>query len=279
MTEQDRQDLTAEQRAARDAVRGLREVTADPMFRSRLAREFASGQFTPHRVREPEHPSRAVAFLRWAYVPAAAAALFAVLFLWNRGPAWEVVGTSPGGTLSINGETVSVGDSDRLDALLRPGAEIALSPKTELTLSTRNAVALQLAPGTVMTLPGRPNRWYPRTLRTTVDAGEARFLTGSRFSGHILAMATPEGHAEITGTIVSVFRDPAMGATCVCVMEGTARIGTSPEDMEPVEQGMRKVMFSGDRPPLVSPILPEHRDGLVRFQRTYDFSRDDASSR
>ena len=272
MTEQGRQDLTAEQVAARDAVRGLREVTADPVFRSRLAREFASGHFTPHRVLEPERPSRVAAFLRWAYVPAAAAALLAVVFLWNRGPAWEVAGTSPGGTLSINGETVSVGDSDRLDALLRPGAEIALSPRTELTLRTPGTLAIQLAPGTAMTLPGRPHRWFPRTLRTDIDAGEARFLTGPRFAGRTLVMATPEGHAEITGTVVSVLRDPAMGATCVCVMEGTARIGADEADMEPVPKGMRKVMFADGRDPMVVAILPEHRDGLIRFQRTYAFS-------
>jgi ferric-dicitrate binding protein FerR (iron transport regulator) len=122
-----------------------------------------------------------------------------------------------------------------------------------------------------MVLPGRPRRWFPRSLRADIEAGEVRFLTGPRFPGRTLVLSTPEGRAEITGTVVSVLRDVAMGATCVCVMEGTARIGMTDADMEPVPHGMRKVMFADGRTPLVVSILPEHRDGLTAFQKAFAF--------
>ena len=179
MTEKDL-ELTREQQAARDVIQGLGEVHADPAFRGRLGREFATGLFSPHRELKPVPRSSAVTFMRWVYVPVAAGLLIFAAQFWNRGPDWEVIGTSPGGSLTVNGEAVSATDQDRLKDLLTPGAQVALSPKTVLTLKARNMLTLQIAPGTEMTLPSRANRWFGRTIRTAVESGEVVFTDKRR---------------------------------------------------------------------------------------------------
>ena len=92
-------------------------------------------------------------------------------------------------------------------------------------------------------------------------------LTGPRFRGGHLVVTTGEGAIEITGTLVSVFRDESV--TCVCVHEGTASVGIDEADMEPIPAGKRKVMFADGSPSMVTDIAPPHRDHLIEFEKKY----------
>jgi ferric-dicitrate binding protein FerR (iron transport regulator) len=74
---------------------------------------------------------------------------------------------------------------------------------------------------------------------------------------------TAEGNTEITGTAVSVYKGNDF--TCVCVLEGTARIGKDEAHMENVAGGLSKVMFSGDQPSIVHAIEPQHKEELLKF--------------
>jgi ferric-dicitrate binding protein FerR (iron transport regulator) len=104
-------------------------------------------------------------------------------------------------------------------------------------------------------------------MRVRVDWGEARILTGPAFAGRRLVVETGEGVTEITGTAFSVVRNHEL--TCVCVLEGEARVGPGPGGMDPIPAGMRKVMFHEDRPALVAPIEPVHERHLIAFVASY----------
>lgn len=270
MNEHESNGLTMQQEQVRDMVRELTEVPANPEFRARLAREFMTGAIlgrTPVEVIPRRSPLRT--FLRWAYVPAAAAALLIAFNFANQGPDWKVIGTSSGGVVRVDGDRVGVQSVDRLESLIHPGAVIRVSPNAELTLLGPETLVLQAAPGTEMTIPNMPGRWFGNTMRARVINGEARFVTGPGFAGRSLVVDTPEGRVQVTGTIISVLRNEEMGVTCICVMTGEARIGMNSGDMETIPAGKRKVMFADGREPMVVDILPEHRDGLVPFVKRY----------
>ena len=100
-----------------------------------------------------------------------------------------------------------------------------------------------------------------------VHHGELRIKTGPGFRGAELQILTTEGRIEITGTVVSVYKGE--GFTCVCVLEGTAKIGMDKADLEEIPAGMRKVMFADGRPPMVTEIQPQHEAGLMEFEERY----------
>jgi ferric-dicitrate binding protein FerR (iron transport regulator) len=194
-----------------------------------------------------------------------------LVVLWqNQGPDWKVIGLNGVGTVAIDGQTMDPGDLSALEAALRSGTGIALEDGAELTLLSAGTLVVQAASGSRFSIPNPPGRWFGDAIRTRVDGGEVRFLTGPDFPGRRLEVATVEGRVEVTGTVISVLRDT--GLTCVCVMSGTARVGMNDDDMDPIPAGMRKVMFGDGREPLIVDILPEHRQGLQPFvQRYRDF--------
>jgi ferric-dicitrate binding protein FerR (iron transport regulator) len=267
MNEHEPLNLTPEQEKVRDLVRDLGEVHANPDFRARLNREFVTGRLED-LPGIPAPPSRFWrTALRWAYIPAAAAAFFVILSLGNRGVDWKVIDSSSDGTVVVDGERVNLrsAGSAALEKLIKPGRRIELSRDAQLTLLGQNTLVFQITPGTRMTVPNMPGRWYGRTLNAKLWQGEVRFLTSPDFAGNKLAVTTAEGTVEVTGTIVSVLRDENMRVTCVCVMKGEASVGANEDDMEPIPPGMRKVMFGDGRDPMVVAIMPEHRDGLIPF--------------
>jgi ferric-dicitrate binding protein FerR (iron transport regulator) len=265
MNEHEHNGYTMQQEQARDMVRELTEVHADPEFRARLEREFMTGNIMEHAPVEVPRRSPMRTFLRWAYIPAAAAALLIAFNFANQGPDWRVIGTSSGGAIRVDGDRIGIQSVDRLESVIHPGATIRVSENAELTLLGPETLVMQATPGTEMTVPNMPGRWFGNTMHARVMQGEARFVTGPGFAGRSLVVDTPEGRVQVTGTIISVLRDEAGGVTCICVMTGEARIGMNSEDMEMIPAGKRKVMFADGREPMVVDILPEHRDGLVPF--------------
>ncbi|UCG51075.1 MAG: hypothetical protein JSW58_12850 [Candidatus Latescibacterota bacterium] len=247
-------------------VRELPPATPDPDFRERLRAAFASGQLEPSRPGKIDDVRGLTVnrWWRWA-VPAAAAAvvLFAVLLL-NRGPALrvaEVVGTAD---VRIDGQTLDLDDIDALNSMVRSGAEIEVPPGTTVDLAAHDVVLYEVVGGTRMTLPRTPGRWFDRAAVCTLYVGELRLKTGSRFAGSQLRVYTPEGIVEVTGTLLSVQCDS--GGTCVCVLEGIARVGVDEDDLEPVEPGYRKIMLRDGTVEII-PVKPMHRDGVLDFDK------------
>jgi ferric-dicitrate binding protein FerR (iron transport regulator) len=109
-----------------------------------------------------------------------------------------------------------------------------------------------------------PGRWFSREVACSLFVGEIRIKTGRDFPGSRLLVYTPEGITEIAGTLLSIQR--SQGGTCVCVLEGIARVGVDEDDMQVIRPGSRKVMYSDGTQEIIS-IEPTHRDGVLDFDK------------
>lgn len=256
--------LTLEQDRVRDAVRSLGQVPANTAFRQRLKREFVSGDIARQQVLELDSQPRFPRWLSRVFLPLAAAAVAVVMFIvLTPGPTWKFHGIAGQGLVAVNGVEVDASDVQTLSRLIRPGARITVPEGVALDLIAGDVLLLELDEGADATVPQNPGRWLREVMLSQVATGELRLKTGPGFPGHQFDVRTPEGLIEVTGTIVSVFRGPDL--TCVCVFEGTARIGQDPETMEIIPAGQRKVMFLDRRSPMITEIMPEHEHGLEGF--------------
>jgi len=257
-------NLTPGQERVRAAVRSLGQVPADTAFRERLKLAFVSGEISRQQVlRLDTRPG----FLRWlgrAFLPLAAAVVAVVMFLvLTPGAVWKFHGIAGQGQVAVNGVKVDASDVQTLARLIKPGARIIVPEGVALDLIAGDILLLELDEGAEATVPQNPSRRSGEVMLSEVATGELRLKTGPGFPGHQFNVRTPEGLIEISGTIVSIFRGPEL--TCVCVFEGTARIGQDPETMELIPAGQRKVMFLDRRPPMITEIMPEHKQGLEGF--------------
>lgn len=235
--------------AAREAVRTLPPPEADRAFRERLRRSFADGSLA---ATPPDRPGR-FPRLVWAGALSAAASILIVLVL-NRGPSWKLDEVTGSGTITVDQRSYAASDRDRLSDAIRPGARVRTSADAQLDLRLPGIVVMQLTSGSEAVLPSAPGRWFARQSSGGLAAGEARFTTGPRFPGTRLLLTTPEARIEVSGTTFAVIREPA--GSCVCVLEGSARMGTPGSPGETVSQGTRRYLFNDGRSPLVEPIRP-----------------------
>jgi ferric-dicitrate binding protein FerR (iron transport regulator) len=251
-----------------DIARGIRElptVEADPSFRARLRSEFASGQIDAAPTAGPARAERkrAGAWWRWVLAPAAAAAVIILVVMLNRGPALRVVATQGSGTVDVGGQSTPL-DAEQMTRRLAAGAQIETPEGVSVDLLADGVALYEVAALTRMTIPETPGRWFSRAVSCSLYVGEIRLKTGSGFSGSELVVYTPEGMVEVTGTLLSIQRDDS--GTCVCVLEGVARVGVNENDLEPVTPGFRKVMMSDGTEDII-PVKPMHRDGVLDFDR------------
>lgn len=265
MSTEDR-DFSAELERVQQAIRDIGPVHADPGFRSRLRNEFVTGAIAEGAA-GAARPAPLGRLRAWMLVPAAAAAAAAIwLLVPTAGPAWELRKLKGPGTIAVaaQGEAevnVATRDAARLARLIRPGARIRLPEDTTLDLVAGNVLLFQLDEQAAVTVPRNPRKG--EVMVSHLEAGEMRIKTGPGFRGQRLSVRTAEGRTELSGTVVSVFKGSDF--TCVCVLEGTARIGKSETTLEDIPPGMRKVMFADERPSMVIATEPHHAEGLIEF--------------
>jgi hypothetical protein len=258
----DRDDkMTPEKQRVREAIREVGPVRADPAFRERLKRDFVSGT-----IGERKAPAKPRFFLlpAWQFASMLVAAVAAWLLIQVfQAPSWQIHAVLGKGWIKVDDRQVDARDFEPLDELVRPGARIRVDEEAALDIRGGDVILIELAGGSDVTLPGAPRRWFAKPLESVLHSGEIRLQTGPGFAGHTLTVRTAEGRIRVTGTALSVYKGDDF--TCVCVLEGTARIGKDEARMEDVGAGLRKVMFSGDRPSKVVDIEPHHAEELVKF--------------
>jgi len=273
MSERQDMNLTPEERRLQEAVRGLGEVRPDDAFRERLRREFISGEIDIDAGRNVGEtaPDNIVPLDRggnrrrlWiAAIPAALAAIFAFLLLSGGDPSWTLKSVTGTGTIQVNGQPVDAADFAGLETLVKPGARFVVPATAELELILGEVMVLGIIRDSDVTIPTRPGE--NRTIHTaTVTNGELLVKTGPAFPGAELLILTSEGRIELTGTTIAVNKGD--GFTCVCVLEGTARIGKDVADLEEVSAGYRKVMFADGSPSIIVDIEPGHEKDLSDFE-------------
>ena len=234
------------ERALQVALRRIPKRNAPPEFRARLR-----GQFVRDEI--PERAPRERAFGRRLALSAIAAALLLVAGLLNLGPAWKLTAVTGTGTATIDGHPVSLAATAALAQRLRPGAEVVLPPGAQLDLVLPKIAVMQITGGTRATVPGRPGRWFGRSVTASLTAGELRISTGPAFAGTRLTVLTPQARAVVTGTTLAVMCD--RDTSCVCVFEGKVAMSHDVGD-DSVRAGFRRTVFPDGRPPLLEPIRP-----------------------
>jgi hypothetical protein len=242
-------------------IRDVSPVRADPAFREKLKRDFTGGA-----IREREAPAQPRFFLfpAWQFASLLVAAVAAwVLVQVFQAPSWQIQAVLGKGWINVGDQQVDARDFKLLADLVQPGARIRVDGDAALDIRAGDAILIELAGGSDLTLPGTPRRWFAKPLESALHFGEIRLQTGPGFAGHTLIVRTAEGRIQVTGTAISVYKGNDF--TCVCVLEGTARIGKDEARMEDVGAGLRKVMFSGDRPSKIVDIEPHHAEELVNF--------------
>lgn len=262
----DRRKQHIEENSASRWVEELSSVEAATDFRDRLKSDFAEGRLGEAEPQPHTRPRKRPAFGWWRWLlPAAAtvALAFAVLYL-NEGPPLRVAQVTGEGDLRIGGNPIDMGDTEALNAAIGAGGDIKASADARIDLLSDDVMLVEVTGGTRMSIPKMPGRWFGRAAACSLYTGEMRIKTGKDFSGSRLAVFTPEGRVEITGTLLSIQRDE--GGTCVCVLEGVAHVGEDENDMQAVEPGHRKVMFSDGRTAIM-PVKAMHRDGVLEFDR------------
>jgi ferric-dicitrate binding protein FerR (iron transport regulator) len=192
------------------------------------------------------------------------AVLAFAVFTLNRTPGLAVSAVAGAGDAVVDGRRVAMNDMKVLRSAVHAGSTIEVPQGATVDLAANDVAMVEVTGGTRMTIPRMPGRWFGRASACSLSVGEVRLKTGRRFKGSELRVFTPEGIAEITGTMVSVQRS-AVG-TCVCVVEGVAHVGVDRAHMEPVPAGSRKVMLA-DGTTRIMPIEPTHRDGVLEFDR------------
>ncbi len=177
----------------------------------------------------------------------------------------EVADLQHVGPIVVDGIRFETGSAIDVRSAIRPGAHVRVGEGSEFVISFGDVLLFQASSGADFTVPivsaSDPTSWFG-----SLEDGEVRFMTGNDFPGHTIAMSTPEGIVEVRGTMVSVYRDE--GATCICVHEGTAMIGASKDDMQPIAAGQRLVL-PRDAAPFVDDIAPPHEKDLVDFQNEW----------
>jgi hypothetical protein len=261
----DRDDPIRDDAPIEEELRALPPVTADPEFRARLREGFVAGEL----AERPEEP-RILLRLGILVGSLLAAAVIIVITMLPTSdvPRYHVLDAAGGGEVVIDGVKVPLSDREAIQARLEPGARVVVPPTATLTLTVPGIALFELTPGTHVVLP-----WADGTPAGHVLAGEVRFASGPDFPGRELALVTPDGRAVITGTLVSIFC--ADTGTCVCVLEGTVRVGPSSGVLERIPPGQRMVMPRGGGAS-VEAVMPEHAEGLRKMlERTAEsFPRD-----
>jgi hypothetical protein len=263
----ERENRTADERAAQERVRTLPPAAPGAEFRARLREEFVSGTI-PER-KSVRRRARTLPLAQVGIALAAAAVLAGFFLRVNRGPAWQFVGVSGDGRVHVGERAFPASEaSSTLPNLLRSGASIRLEGEAQLDLLSPGTLAIQMAPGSNLTIPAPPGRWLGRSTTGGVAAGEVRFVTGPGFAGAHLTIEAPSARIHATGTTFAVIS--TRDSTCVCVLEGEVRMEGDDGSSEIVEAGMRRTVFAQRGEVLDEEIFPMERMKLEMLREQAD---------
>jgi hypothetical protein len=115
-----------------------------------------------------------------------------------------------------DGDPVPAVDAEAVGDLLIAGAVIEWRGHGDLELVSPGHAILAIAPGTVLTLPAPPPRWFSRASSGRLAEGTLRFVPGPRFRGARLTIETPARAFTAGGDrAFEIAHDPATAITRV----------------------------------------------------------------
>lgn len=261
MTPHDDDRLTPEQERVRTALRALATAEPDAQYRARLRAQFTGGTLVEHSPAIV--PLRAESGAGWLGVALAVAACLVLgVMLFDQGPAWQVSRVGGEGTVLVGERMLPLREVGDLSAALARGGRVRVPVGAEVELVAPGMMAMTLSAGSDVDVPRAPGRWFQRGAHAVVRAGETFITTGRRFHGARLTVTTDEARVEVVGTTFAVLRHEE--GTCVCVMEGTVRVGAAGEAMVDVGAGVRRFCYPRalGQPSASAPILESSEHAL-----------------
>lgn len=267
-------ELDADAKLARDALRDLSPVVAEPAFRAGLKAAFSSREMPGLVARgdspgDRESPIVPLPFpgrhRLWTGIAVVAALLIAVVTgVLNQGPSWRVAGVRGEGAILLDGESHAAADTSLVGKRIPPGVRIEVPAGAEVDLLADGVMAMQCVGGTDLILPPSPPRWFGRHSALHLQEGEIRVTTGPAFRGANLQITTPDAAIAVTGTTFAVILERT--GTCVCVLEGTVSVGPRGTAPAPVSSGNLRYVFRDGRPPTDSEMRDAEKLKLGAFR-------------
>ena len=237
----------------------LSQEAPDPEFRARTRTSFLEAA-QAQAVKRPV-PVQRPPYRRAFFALASAAAVLLVVgiaVVMNPGPRWQVASIQNAtGNILVDDNPIPADDVRSLNEALVPGSTIEWNGNGDIQLVSRRFLALGITPGTKMTLPAPPPRWFGRTSSGSIESGTVRLTSGPRFHGARVTIVAPQATAEMTGTTLAVIAEPQV--TCVCVLEGAVHVRAGAHDMGMVPAGMRATVFGNGDAPIQAEMRPTER--------------------
>jgi ferric-dicitrate binding protein FerR (iron transport regulator) len=116
-----------------------------------------------------------------------------------------------------------------------------------------DTLLLSVAPGSEVSLPDPPGRWFGRTCELRVTTGSVFASTGGRPLGFDLVVTTPDACTRIKGTTFAVRRNDR--GTCVCLYEGSVEVAQVIRgEVVSVPAGRRLQVYSDGQAPAIEPL-------------------------
>ena len=220
-------------------------------------------QASSKKSEQPPSASPGKSSRRWVNLLMAAALGVLAVFWFGSQPVqdWVVLDIkTPAGITLPDGQTLAVGSH------LESGL-LATGPESELEVQLGDKLRFRMLPGTSLTLPKPPGRWFNRNRRLPLTSGEIYGTSGGQQLGFELVFATDELEARLTGTTFAVFRIDV--ASCVCLWSGgiavTPLVGEF--DVVNLEELNRVWIYKDGREPEIKPL-----DAMetMKLQMTHD---------
>lgn len=272
--------LSAEQVAARAALRGLDTPVASAEFRARMRAAFVSGEYGALEVSAEEVPvpsaRRAVGRVprptprrargwRFPLAFAAAAVVLLGIGLANRGPGWTITGVGANPTVTINGREVSCADLSPIEASLHAGCHVVVPEGGRMELMNAQNFLLELGGGVELTLPRAPGRWFLRDVDSRVGGqGTLRVATAEGFAGATYRLHTSSTELLVTGTAFTVIHGE--DSVCLCVLEGEVSATLPDGTVEKIGAGRRVFVAPGEGLIDHGPMLEQERAALTELR-------------
>lgn len=244
-------------------------VSAGPRFepsageRLRIA-VFPTGETAGARAEQGRR--KAPWLLPFFSVATAALVLLAPLVLLSRDP-WQITDIEGDGLVLVDGVAYAAQNPKSWRPLLGEGVDVEISNDVTLTLGNAKNCEIVATPGTRLTFPKEPGRWFNRDVAIEVRRGAVHATTGPTFTGSRLRFVTPEAEVTVTGTTLSVARREHI--TCVCVLEGKVEVHDRTSGLLfPVSAGRRLVLTDRAHPPVGEKISGGERMKLAATRAT-----------
>lgn len=192
------------------------------------------------------------------------AALAAILNGGLGGGDWKISALEGDGIPSVDGRPIPSTHADQLAGRIRPGARLRVPRGLTLEIRSRGALSIEITPGTDVTVPRTPGRWWGRRIACELEGGAIRIAAEEGFRGATLIVFTPAARVELAPGAVLVAAEPR--GTRIGVLEGRAVAAPPGSARVTVAPGGESFLYSAAIEPAGGALGADERGALERLR-------------